>query len=93
MQTLFGSLFGHSVTQNLPVLAVQELRSPANFEKVFTLALGPSLPVFPEPGERSAAAAAHARITATASAGSRLMDFIVVPSFERCGWLRSSPAG
>ncbi|PYV29712.1 MAG: hypothetical protein DMG09_29360 [Acidobacteria bacterium] len=50
---VFGSLFGHSVTQNLPVLAVQELRSPANFEKVFTLAEGPSLPVFPEPGERS----------------------------------------
>src|SRR5439155_21759787 len=50
---VFGSLFGHSVTQNLPVLAGQENNAPANFEKVFTLAEGPSLPVFPEPGERS----------------------------------------
>jgi len=41
---VFGSLFGHSVTQNLPVLGVQELRSPENFERVFTLAQGP--PVF-----------------------------------------------
>src|SRR4029079_10035179 len=44
---LFGSLFGHSVTQNLPVLAVQELRAPSNFDRVFTLATGPSSPVFP----------------------------------------------
>ena len=45
---VFGSLFGHSVTQNLPVLAVQELRAPSNFDRVFTLASGPSSPVFPE---------------------------------------------
>jgi outer membrane receptor protein involved in Fe transport len=44
---VFGSLFGHSVTQNLPVLAVQELRAPSNFDRVFTLATGPSSPVFP----------------------------------------------
>ncbi len=37
---VFGSLFGHSVTQNLPVLAGQELNAPANFERVFTLAQG-----------------------------------------------------
>jgi outer membrane receptor protein involved in Fe transport len=37
---VFGSLFGHSVTQNLPVLAVQRLNAPANFERVFTLAQG-----------------------------------------------------
>jgi hypothetical protein len=37
---VFGSLFGHSVTQNLPVLAVQELNlGEAN--RVFTLAQGP----------------------------------------------------
>ena len=37
---VFGSLFGHSVTQNLPVLAVQELNiGEAN--SVFTLAQGP----------------------------------------------------
>jgi Carboxypeptidase regulatory-like domain/TonB dependent receptor-like, beta-barrel len=45
---VFGSLFGHSVTQNLPVLSVQELRAPSNFDRVFTLASGPPDPVFPE---------------------------------------------
>ena len=29
---VFGSLFGHSVTQNLPVLSVQELNAPENFD-------------------------------------------------------------
>ncbi|HYK88790.1 MAG TPA: TonB-dependent receptor, partial [Acidobacteriota bacterium] len=47
---VFGSLFGHAVTQNLPVLAVQELTAPSNFAKVFTLAQGPQLPVFPTAG-------------------------------------------
>jgi len=44
---VFGSLFGHSVTQNLPVLSVQEINAPENFERVFTLAQGPPPPVFP----------------------------------------------
>jgi hypothetical protein len=44
---VFGSLFGHSVTQNLPVLAVQDLAAPNNFDSVFTLSQGPSAPVFP----------------------------------------------
>ncbi len=44
---VFGSLFGHSVTQNLPVLSVQEINAPENFERVFTLAQGPPAPVFP----------------------------------------------
>ena len=44
---VFGSLFGHSVTQNLPVLSVQELNAPENFDRVFTLAQGPPPPVFP----------------------------------------------
>ncbi|MDQ3254274.1 MAG: TonB-dependent receptor, partial [Acidobacteriota bacterium] len=39
---VFGSLFGHSVTQNLPVLAVQELDRGAS-TAVFTLASGPPL--------------------------------------------------
>lgn len=40
---VFGSLFGHSVTQNLPVLAQQE-NVPGNpFESVFSLAGGPQL--------------------------------------------------
>ncbi len=42
---VFGSLFGHSVTQNLPVLAAQRLNAPANFARVFTLGQGP--PVLP----------------------------------------------
>jgi outer membrane receptor protein involved in Fe transport len=45
---VFGSLFGHSVTQNLPVLAVQELNAPSNFDRVFTLAQGPTPPTFPD---------------------------------------------
>jgi hypothetical protein len=45
---VFGSLFGHSVTQNLPVLSVQELNAPQNFESVFNLAQGPPPPVFPD---------------------------------------------
>ena len=44
---VFGSLFGHSVTQNLPVLAVQELNAPSNFDRVFTLASGPPAATFP----------------------------------------------
>jgi outer membrane receptor protein involved in Fe transport len=44
---VFGSLFGHSVTQNLPVLARQNLNAPVNFERVFTLDQGPpGLPNF-----------------------------------------------
>ncbi len=38
---VFGSLFGHTVTQNLPVLAVQRLNAPSNFDRVFTLNSGP----------------------------------------------------
>ncbi len=45
----FGSIFGHNVTQNLPVLAVQQLNSPTDFGRVFTLAQGPTAPVFPTP--------------------------------------------
>ncbi|MBA2353855.1 MAG: TonB-dependent receptor, partial [Acidobacteria bacterium] len=44
---VFGSLFGHSVTQNLPVLSVQSLNAPSNFDEVFSLNQGPSAPVFP----------------------------------------------
>ncbi|HEV2665952.1 MAG TPA: TonB-dependent receptor, partial [Blastocatellia bacterium] len=38
---VFGSLFGHTVTQNLPALAVQRLNAPSNFDRVFTLGSGP----------------------------------------------------
>jgi hypothetical protein len=46
---VFGSIFGHSVTQNLPVLARQEVRGPGgnNFEAAFNLAVGPSAFAFP----------------------------------------------
>ncbi len=42
---VFGSVFGHSVTQNLPVLAIQEQRGPNgnSFETAFNLAAGPTL--------------------------------------------------
>jgi outer membrane receptor protein involved in Fe transport len=38
---VFGSVFGHTVTQNLPVLAIQNLTSDTSFGRVFTLAQGP----------------------------------------------------
>ena len=44
---VFGSLFGHTVTQNLPVLAAQSLNAPANYEAVFNLAQGPPPATFP----------------------------------------------
>ncbi len=51
---VFGSLFGHTVTQNLPVLANQQLNSPTNDNKTaafnFTgtcLPTGPNLPYQP----------------------------------------------
>jgi outer membrane receptor protein involved in Fe transport len=44
---VFGSTFGHTVTQNLPVLAVQLLRSPPFFESVFNLGEGPPPAAFP----------------------------------------------
>ena len=47
---VFGSLFGHSVTQNLPVLSAQSVSAPNNFDSVFTLAQGPPPPTFPDPG-------------------------------------------
>jgi hypothetical protein len=37
----FGSIFGHTVTQNLPVLANQNLSAPASWDGVFSLAQGP----------------------------------------------------
>ena len=45
---VFGSTFGHSVTQNLPVLSVQTLVPPSDFESVFNLAEGPPRVVFPD---------------------------------------------
>ena len=44
---VFGSIFGHTVTQNLPVLSAQNLSGPNDFDAVFNLAQGPPPPVFP----------------------------------------------
>src|SRR5688572_5356703 len=44
---VFGSTFGHAVTQNLPVLAFQNINPPNSFDSVFNLAQGPPAPVFP----------------------------------------------
>ena len=43
---VFGSIFGHSVTQNLPVLASQEERGAQSWLAGFTLATGPPAPTF-----------------------------------------------
>lgn len=39
---VFGSVFGHNVTQNLPVLGIQSLQPANNYDAVFTLAQGPT---------------------------------------------------
>ncbi|MBY0373372.1 MAG: TonB-dependent receptor, partial [Bryobacteraceae bacterium] len=39
---VFGSIFGHNVTQNLPILGIQSLQPAQNFENVFTLNNGPT---------------------------------------------------
>ncbi|NOT47269.1 MAG: TonB-dependent receptor, partial [Acidobacteria bacterium] len=41
---VFGTVFGHTVTQNLPVLAVQNLNAASNTARVFNLASGPPAP-------------------------------------------------
>lgn len=44
---VFGSIFGHVVTQNLPVLANQSLTAPNTTGYAFTFAQGPQAYVFP----------------------------------------------
>ncbi len=39
---VFGSIFGHNVTQNLPVLGIQSTQPANNFDAVFSLAQGPT---------------------------------------------------
>jgi hypothetical protein len=51
---VFGSVFGHTVTQNLPVLAQQQLNPPTFTGGVFNLSTGPpaaTFPVIPSSGE------------------------------------------
>ena len=40
-QGIFGTIFGHNVTQNLPVLAIQNVTPAFSYQNVFTLAQGP----------------------------------------------------
>ena len=47
---VFGSNFGHVVTQNPPVLASQSVTANGAFQGVFSLADGPPAPVVPTPG-------------------------------------------
>jgi hypothetical protein len=44
---VFGSIFGHVVTQNIPVLANQSVSAPTTTSAAFTLATGPPAYVFP----------------------------------------------
>lgn len=44
---VFGSIFGHVVTQNLPVLANQQISEPGNTGTAFNLSQGPPANVFP----------------------------------------------
>ncbi|HLH37354.1 MAG TPA: TonB-dependent receptor [Alloacidobacterium sp.] len=44
---VFGSIFGHNVTQNIPVLANQAINSPTTTSYAFNLATGPAPYVFP----------------------------------------------
>jgi len=49
---VFGSIFGHTVTQNIPVLANQAIPEPSKSVPAFTLAQGPAAyvgPRFPPP--------------------------------------------
>ena len=45
----FGSTFGHNVTQNVPILARQDVQPGNSFGGVFDLATGPPTPIFPSP--------------------------------------------
>lgn len=44
---VFGSTFGHSVTQNLPAFLVQQANAANDFSNAFLLDSGPPAPVFP----------------------------------------------
>ena len=65
---VFGSLFGHSVTQNLPVLSVQQLNAPSNFDRVFTLARDPTGPDLPGRAVERPFPAAERRVHTRAAA-------------------------
>ena len=85
---VFGSLFGHSVTQNLPVLSVQQLNAPSNFDRVFTLDQGPDRADVPDLGHGPLPAEerrVHARAAAQAAAarGGRVQRHGAAPADRR----------
>ena len=45
---VFGSIFGHTVTQNLPVLANQQINAPNSQAEAFNLSVGPVPEAFPK---------------------------------------------
>jgi hypothetical protein len=45
---VFGSIFGHTATQNLPVLVAQQLNSSSSTGSVFDLSTGPPAATFPQ---------------------------------------------
>jgi hypothetical protein len=45
---VFGSIFGHTVTQNLPVLANQQINAPNSQAEAFNLSVGPAPEAFPK---------------------------------------------
>ncbi|HEY1986656.1 MAG TPA: TonB-dependent receptor [Terracidiphilus sp.] len=69
---VFGSIFGHTVTQNLPVLGNQQNTAPTNIGNVFTLQNGPPAPatvtvpsngLLPNPGSQVTSSARNNPLT------------------------------
>jgi hypothetical protein len=69
---VFGSIFGHTVTQNLPVLGNQELNPATAISNVFTLDAGPPTPptlsvpqngLLPNPGSQVSSSARNNPLT------------------------------
>jgi hypothetical protein len=69
---VFGSIFGHTVTQNLPVLGNQSITSPTTTANAFTLDVGPAAPtilavpangLLPNPGASVSSAARQNPLT------------------------------
>jgi hypothetical protein len=69
---VFGSIFGHTVTQNLPVLGNQSISSPTTTSDAFTLDVGPKAPtilavpangLLPNPGSSVSSAARQDPLT------------------------------
>ena len=99
---VFGSLFGHTVTQNLPVLSNQNLNAPNNFDAVFNLAQGPPGAGLPgRAGERPVPAAEwlgrpRADAEAAAAHGGRVERYGAAPAHQHAvgrGGVRRQPRG